>query len=739
MINHSIFTSMIPRLCTLIITLCFLFHSHLQATTSDLQSLSVIENDSLSVGLVLSGGGAKGIAHIGVIKRLEEAGVRIDYITGTSMGSLVGALYAIGYSSDQLTEIAKSSNWNQLFSEKPARTFISNYERTFDNRTIVSFPISSRGLDLPFGIISGQNIYSFLSRYTWPVHGTQSFDDFPIPFATVATELSTGDPKTFKSGYLPDAIRASISIPSLMRPHTIEDVAYIDGGLSNNLPVEQAKEMGADFVIAVNVAAPVMPTDSLNTFAEVLNQVVNYRINEKIEHQIGLADIYINPEKVNAFEILDFDQVDRFIKIGYDETGKYIDEINNLVASQTDPVLKRSGVGDFGSLPLNEVVINGNDLISDDFILNELQLSEGFLLTPDFIEEKISQLYSTQLFDLITYRVLPDEDYYYNLHIQVLENTTDVFRAGLRYETQTNASILLASEFRNFPFSGSTSRFDLRLGDEIRAHADMLLYGNLGSRIGMLMSVLYESENVEQFEESDRIARFKNNLTRLELSFGNYLSSNFLVAGGLRKDFIYQNDIINKDLINSTSDNHQAYFLNFVNDQFHRNSYPTSGTRIKLNGTYSGDLSLSTLYYSSVGGLFEYYVPISPEVSFRNLLFGGYTSGEELPWTSWFSLNRLDPVFGFVRFGGIQRYEFNTRNLQMISAGFQFEPLYHRFINIDYYAGRFIDNWSISTDSIVHGASLSVGALTILGPIELILSTSTENAFLAELQIGYKF
>lgn len=739
MINHSIFILMISRLCTLFITLFFLFHSPVQAAIPDLVSLPVNEDDSLSVGLVLSGGGAKGIAHIGVIKRLEEAGVRIDYITGTSMGSLVGALYSIGYSSSQLTDLAKSSNWNQLFSEKPSRLFISNYERTFDNRAIVSFPISDRGLDLPFGIISGQNIYSFLSKYTWPVHGTESFKNFPIPFAAVATELSTGKPKIFTSGYLPDAIRASISIPSLMRPHVIDGVAYVDGGVSNNLPVEQAKEMGADFVIAVNVAAPVMPTDSLNTFAEVLNQVVNYRINEKIESQIELADIYINPQEVNAFDILDFDQVDQLIKIGYDESEKYIDQIENLVKRQTTPFLEPKGVGDFGSLPLNEVVIEGNDLISDDFILNELQLSESFLLTPEFIEEKISRLYSTQLFELITYRILPDEDYFYNLHIHVLENTTDVFRVGLRYETQTNASIFLAAEFRNFPYNGSSSRFDLRLGDEIRAQADMLLYGNLGSRIGMLLSILYESENVEQFDNNNRSARFKNNLTRLDLSFGNYLSSKFLVAGGIRRDFIYQNDVINEDQISSSSLNHQSYYLKIVNDQFHRNAYPTSGTRLVLNGTYSGEFSFNSLEYSSLGGLFEYYIPFSPEVSFRNLLYGGYTSGDEIPWTSWFSLNRLDPVFGFTRFGGIRRYEFNTRNLQMISAGIQFEPLYHRFINIDYYAGRFLDEWSLSTDDIIHGASLSVGALTILGPIELIMSSSTENAFLAELQIGYKF
>jgi hypothetical protein len=150
-------------------------------------------------------------------------------------------------------------------------------------------------------------------------------------------------------------------------------------------------------------------------------------------------------------------------------------------------------------------------------------------------------------------------------------------------------------------------------------------------------------------------------------------------------------------------------------------------------------LSFSSLDYTAFGGLFEYYVPLSQDVSFRNLFYGGYTSGEELPWTSWFSLNRFDPVFGYNRFGGIQRYEFNTRNLQMLSAGFQFEPLYHRYINIDYYAGRFMDEWSASTESIIHGASLSVGALTILGPVQLIFSSSTENGFLAELQIGYQF
>lgn len=719
----------------LVVTQC----APLLSSNTDGFTLSKIQNDSLRVGLVLSGGGAKGIAHIGVLKKLEEAGVRIDYITGTSMGSLIGALYSIGYTTTQLTEIAKTSNWNELFTEKPSRLFLSNYERRFENRTIASFPIREKGLELPVGIINGQNIYSFLSRYTWPVHGTKDFNDFPIPYAAVGTELETGNAKIFRSGYLPDAIRASISIPSLLRPHPVDGVTYIDGGLSNNLPVDEAHRMGADFVISVNVSSHLFPEDSLRTFAEVLNQVINYRINEKIETHIEASDIYVNPLDVHNYDILDFNKVDELIKIGSDEADKYMDEFKSLASRQSSPPPIRRGIGELGSLPLNKIIIEGNELVSDEFIESELQISEGFLLTPDFIEDKIIELYSTQLFDLITYRIQPDESYYYNLHINVVENRTDIFRVGFRYESKTNASILLASRFQNFPFSGIASRFDLRLGDEVRALADILTYGRLGSRIGFLTSFLYESENVDLFVNGERSARFTNRLGRLELSAGNYLSTNYLIALGGRQDFVDQTNIIRQDLISVSAASHRSYFLRFIRDQLSRTDYPTEGSRLVLNSTYSGELTLSDSDYFSAGGLFESYLTLTQDITFKTVLHGGYSSGEELPWSSWFSLNRTDPVFGFVRFGGIERYEFNARNLQMASLGLQLEPFYHRFINLDYYAGRFLDEWTLSTDYIIHGGSITVGALTILGPIQLILSASTENSFLAEFQIGYQF
>ncbi len=702
-------------------------------------SFSGTEDDTLKVGVVLSGGGAKGIAHIGVLKKLEEAGVRIDFIAGTSMGSLIGALYSIGYTTDQLEELAKSSSWEDLFLEKPSRRYISNYQREFDGRTLVSVPIIDRGLELPYGIISGQNIFSFLSRYTWPVHDTEHFDQFPIPFATVATNLKTGKPKTFKSGYLPDAIRASLSIPSLMRPHVIDDTTYIDGGVSNNLPVNEVRDMGANYVISVNVAAPLMPVDSLRSFPAVFNQVVNYLINERIASHIESSDIYISPEKVDSYEIIDFDKADELIEIGLNEGDRYLDQFKEVATAQHSLPQVRQGIGDYSSLPFNQVIVEGNDQISDEFILSELQIEQGAQLNPDYIEQKISQLYSTQLFDLITYRVMPDESNLYNLHIQVIENSTDVFRVGIRYETDTEASILMTSSFSNIIHNGSTTRIDARLGSKIRFMINHMAYGALGSRLGVRTSILYESEDVNQFSEGERIAQFKNHLLRFEGSIGNYLSSNNLLMFGIRRNNIFHTHSINLDFISKSKANHQAVVARFVHDRFHRTAYPTNGTRFILDSQYSGELTLSNISYKRIAGLFENYYDITPEISLRSLVFSGYSDGDELPWNAWYSINQLDSDFGFVRFGGLNRYENTSKNIQLISAGMQIEPIYHRFINIDYYAGRFLDEWNLATDNIVYGASLTVGALTILGPLKAILSTSTENYFLGELQLGFQF
>lgn len=216
----------------------------------------VDDSERPKVGVVLSGGGAKGVAHVGALKVIEEAGIKIDYIAGSSMGSVVGAFYAMGYTVQQLEEITLSNYWENMFNEKPGRRLLSMYEKEQDERFLLNLPINQSGVELPAGIIHGHNINLFMSNYTWSVQHITDFNQLRIPYAAVGTDLETGEPVLFRSGSLPDAIRASISIPSAIVPFVINGQTFIDGGLSNNLPVREIRDMGADIVIAVDVTTP---------------------------------------------------------------------------------------------------------------------------------------------------------------------------------------------------------------------------------------------------------------------------------------------------------------------------------------------------------------------------------------------------------------------------------------------------------------------------------------------------
>lgn len=699
------------------------------------------DDDTLRVGLALSGGGALGIAHIGVIQAIEEAGIRIDYITGTSMGSLVGGLYAIGYTSDQLAEMATSSNFIELFSEKPDRRFISNYEKITDDRTIATFPISEKRIDLPVGIISGQNVYTYLARLTQSVHGIEKFDDFPIPFATIATDLETGSAKVFRSGYLPDALRASISIPSFFSPHTIDGKVYVDGGLIRNIPVQDVIEMGADYTIAVDVSSPLMAKDSLNTFAKVLNQSINFRIHDYADVQREMADYVVTIDELKPYSAADFDLAERFLKIGQEAGKRHLDDFRKIAALQKAAPYERKGLENTGSFPIDQIIVEGNTFYDDNFVLNQLNFIPGSTLDPETIEEKVTQLYSSQYIENVTYRLLPSSDNFYTLQINVQENNSDEFKVGLRYETGSQASILLEGIFQNLLHDGSLTRFETRLGDRINFQADHVYYGALGSNLALLSSIQYNSEQVNWYSGDTRVSQFKNEIVRAEISGGNYFSAQNLVSLGLRRDFNTISNRINFADIKVSDKNYHSVFIRYIRDTLNRKAYPTAGHHLILEGHYSDELFLSEINFSSSTLYYNAYYQLNDDVSLTNSVWMGYTTGRNLPWEYWKSPNRYDPIYDFIQFGGAEPYEISTRNAQMVSLGIQIEPFYHRFIELELYAGQFEKNWSFDflSDDTEYGLSLSVGALTILGPAKLIFSGNTLNNLRADLQIGYQF
>ena len=728
------------------VSICFLLlfglsSAQIVAQQMKLQQTDHQESDSLRVGLVLSGGGAMGIAHIGVIQAIEEAGIRINYITGTSMGSLIGGLYAIGYSSDQLAEIATSNNFTELFTEKPDRRYISNYEKISDDRTIATFPISEKRIDLPVGIISGQNVYNYLSRLTQSVHGINQFDDFEIPFASVATNLETGEAEVFRSGYLPDALRASISIPSIFSPHEVDGKLYVDGGLVRNIPVEDAIEMGADYTIAVDVSSPLMKKDSLNTITKVLNQSLYFRIHDYADVQRQMADYVVRMDELEPYSSADFDLAEMFLRIGQQAGQKHLEDFKKIAARQKGTPTKRPGIENTGKFQVASIEVHGNSFYDDSFILSQLDFVPKSTLEINTIEERVAKLYSSQYIDNVTYQLLPGTDEYYTLQINVEENDTDEFKVGLRYESDAQASILFEGNFQNLLHEGSLTRGELRLGDRINIQADHIYYGALGSNLGLLTSFEYLSENVDWHLQNRRTSRFKDEVFRIELSGGNYFSIQNLVSIGIRRDFNRHSNRINYGSVNVTDQNYHSIFLRFIRDKLNRKAYPTNGRKLILEGHYSHEVILSELNFTSADLYYEGYYSLNEDVSLTNSLWFGYTTGRNLPWEYWKSPNRYEPVYNFIRFGGINPYEVSARNVQMASVGLQVEPFYHRFVELNIYTGRFQDNWNFNlpSDEFDYGLSLSLGALTIVGPAKIIFSTSTMNNFRAELQIGYQF
>ena len=270
---------------------------------------------ALRVGVVLSGGSAKGLSHIGVLRELEQAGVPVDVITGTSMGALIGSLYAIGYSAGGLEHIATTLDWPYYFQDAPQRELVGMDRRIMGPRTLISFPISDGRISLPSGVVAGQRVSDLLARLTWPVQTERDFRRFPIPFAAVATDLATRDAVVMDSGSLAEDLRASMSLPGLFTPVEVNGRLLTDGGIVRNLPAQEARAMGADVLICSDVSSTLAAAADLQSLVDVLLQTITFQIYASTMEQRKLCDVYIRPD-VEGMEGLTFDRAAEWMERG---------------------------------------------------------------------------------------------------------------------------------------------------------------------------------------------------------------------------------------------------------------------------------------------------------------------------------------------------------------------------------------------------------------------------------------
>jgi NTE family protein len=426
------------------------------------------DEKDLKVGLVLSGGGAKGLAHIGALKVIEEAGVQIDYIGGTSMGAIVGALYASGYSANELDSIFRTMNFERLIQDNLPRSAKTFYEKEDSERYALTLPFNNFKISIPTAYSGGENIYQELVKLLYHVKDVKNFNELPIPFICVATNIETGEEVLLNKGYLPEAIMASGTLPSLFEPARIDGMMLVDGGVVNNYPIEHVKEMGADIVIGLDVQHGLSDQLALQSATEVLMQINNFQAVSAMEEKSKLTDIYIKPD-IADYSLLDFDLGELIVSLGERTARKQYVALKELAIKQKKKKRVTKPITPNDSLRINRLVITGNNTnYSRGYIKGKLRLTLGDKITFKKLQQGISNLSATGNFKTIRYK-LNSNGFGEDLAIHVEESANKTFlRLGAHYDDLYKSAALINLTSKKLLMKDDVASFDFILGDNVR-------------------------------------------------------------------------------------------------------------------------------------------------------------------------------------------------------------------------------------------------------------------------------
>ena len=626
------------------------------------------------VGLVLSGGGAKGAAHIGVLKYIEEAGIPIDYIAGTSMGSIVGGMYALGYTSDEILDIISDVDWDRLISNKVDRQEISYDSKSRSRTQIITVPFSletdteelqSRSFknSLPTGIVSGDNLLNLFNSLSVGYSDPIDFNDLPIPFLCIATNVINGEADVLNKGVFSNSLRASMAIPILFDPIKIDDTLYADGGLVNNFPAENCRAMGADYIIGVSMS-PGLETDPQN-LSSILSQVKQLKeiiTDKEFENYHKQCDIFISPD-LKGVGMLSFDaeSVARITASGYEAASSQAEAfqaLKELICAGTDQqetvctsekkarnILKEQVL-------ISRIDLEGVEGYIEKWMRRRCTVKVGDHVYKEDIDKSVSIYYGTGNYDSITYTLHEDsssEDGYI-LKFKFVENPPHDVGLGFRFDSQDMLSVLFRLGLNSNRINGLKSDISTKLGSNQWLKAN-LSYGHLlYPRINL--SYNFRNSELDAYDMDELVM----NMKFLQHKFRFYLSENYSrtisLGAGIEADFISPRKVMylyhdandrDYDVVNTFGS-----FAYIHYDNLNKVNFPTRGATGKVDFTwkdmiYSGNGS-NTLGLGSVVFGFEGYVPVIedrlvlvPQI-YGSFLFGsGATNGLTDSWNPVFN------------------------------------------------------------------------------------------------------
>ena len=488
------------------------------------------------VGLVLSGGGAKGFAHIGVLKVIDSLGIKIDYISGTSMGAIIGALYATGYSGKQLEAIFENQDFDELINDEFPRETKSFYERENAQKYAVSLPFEKFKISLPSALSRGQNVYNLLYQLMLPVNEITDFEKLPIPFFCIATNIETGESLILDKGRLAEAVTASGALPSLFQPVMIDGNILIDGGVTNNFPVEELRTKGMDIIIGVDVQDALKDRESLKSAPDILLQINNFRTINAMNSKIDLTDIYIKPD-ISNFSVISFADGNAIIASGETATRASLSELLKIKKNEKQ-IGNKPLITPLDSINISTIEIEGNQRYTRSYFLGKLKIRGNEKISYKDFKQGINNLIATNNFDTFRYQLEPsDNDSGYNLKGKIRESETTTFlKLGVHYDGLYKSAALANLTKKRLLFNNDIASLDIVLGDHSRYNFDYFIDKGFYISLGIKSRYNKFNKNVNPLLALEENSRLLTEVNKIDVEISDFTNQAYLQTL-FRKDF----------------------------------------------------------------------------------------------------------------------------------------------------------------------------------------------------------
>jgi NTE family protein len=725
------------------------------------------QNDSSShrprIGLTLSGGGAKGLAHIGILKAIDSAGLKIDYITGTSMGSIIGSLYAVGYSGKDIERITKSIDWDLLLSNQSSLRGIGMEEKSEYNKYILELPWVNHWFHLRTGVLEGQELWLKFAELYYPYHNIKDFNKFSIPFRCIATDVSTGEAVVLDTGEIVSAIRASMAIPSLFTAVEYEGRKLVDGGVIRNFPVRDVKEMGADIVIGSNVASGLLATDKVTNAIQVLLQVAFFREAEDTRLEVPLCNIYV-AQPLEKYSMGSFSDANDILQAGLEEGRKLYPQLKRLADSLNSIYgpshTEKDRLASGSAVKISSYEVKGLKKTTTDYFIHKMDLLTNHYYNAQGLSNLVRRAFGTRYYDKIIYSLEQQPDSSVKIMFDVTENPLTFAKIGLNYNQFSGISAIFNLTTRDFLTPNSRSLVTLNIGENFRVRAEHLQFFSRTSNFHFILGTQFDHFNLSTYNNYKQTGLYDQDYLKVDGRVGYSTNSTLSFGIGTRFELTNANPSINSSVNFKGQNSYLTSYFFVKQNTLDRAVYPKRGIKIdaEADWVYSQDPQISIQsngrnldspaissnpYFRTLFNI-DAYSPLSKRNTLLVHAYTGLNFNYGNSFINEFSIGGLTEQFhNQVSFAGLREGTFYSPSVAEIQVGLRYEIFNNTYVmgKANVLFNNFISSSAFfNTPNFLSGYSLTFAYDFVLGPLELsAMYCDQSRKILGYVNIGIPF